>query len=838
MSRLLTRAGWRFFARHPWQLALAIAGVALGVAVVTGVDLAAETSMRAFDVSRQAVVGRATHQVTASAGQLDETIFREIKVDLALRHAAPVVEGRVRLQDGRVLTLIGIDPLSEGSFRDYGTAAGSSGRLEAMFTVPGAVLATPELIAAAGLAGDAGFRVIADGREQTLRLVGELTPSAAESALLRDYLFADISTAQEVLGRVGLLSRIDLVADEVMAARVADRLPSGVTLESTAARSSYMEEMTRAFRINLLALSLLALLVGAFLIYSTMSFLVVQRRNIIGTMRTIGVTRRQLFGAVVRESLLVGLPGTAIGLLLGWLLGEGLTDLVIRTIDDLYFRLQLAEGSLDWAIFAKGAALGLGATVVASLGPAAEASSVAPRSVLSRASLERQARRRLPVLALMAAVVALLSWWILRFGSGSLVGGFAGLFGVILSSALLVPPATILLMRLLTRLSGRSLDMPVRMAIRGVSSSLSRTGVAVAALTVAVSTVIGVGLMVGSFRASVDQWLRDSLRSDVYVGLADAWYDAGGDGDALAEELASLPQVRLVTRSARSKLATDRGEIRVWALDTGEGEWGLALLDGDAAIARARFRDGAAVAISEPFARRNDLGVGDDVVLPVPDGTLALPVAAVFRDYTSDQGVVAIHMDRYRELWGRHRIGGLGLVAAQGVTLEDLRSAADRILGNGAGVVLNSNREIRAVSLAIFDRTFTITRVLQLLVGIVAFLGILSALQSLQMERVREMAVLRAIGWTPAQVRRLVVAQTGLLGAVAGLFAVPLGAVLAFLLVKVINVRAFAWTMSFEADGAVIAQGVTLAVVAALVGGLYPAWRSARRRPALDLRDE
>jgi putative ABC transport system permease protein len=355
---------------------------------------------------------------------------------------------------------------------------------------------------------------------------------------------------------------------------------------------------------------------------------------------------------------------------------------------------------------------------------------------------------------------------------------------------------------------------------------------------VAVATVIGVGLMIGSFRASVDQWLKDSLRSDVYVNLSEAWYAAGGDGDALAHRLESLPETRLVTRSARTRLSTEDGEIRLWALDTGEGEWGLALTDGDPRSARERFRAGVAVAVSEPFSRRVGLGVGDEVRLPVGGAVVELPVAAIFRDYTSDRGVVAIHMDRYRELWGFERIGGLGLVAADGIAPDRLREAADAVIGDAAGVRVNSNSEIRAASLAIFDRTFTITRVLQLLVGIVAFLGILSALQSLQMERVREMAVLRSIGWAPGQVRRLVVAQTALLGLIAGLFAIPLGLTLAFVLVRVINLRAFAWTMSFEPDAVVLLQGVTLAIAAAFIGGLYPAWRSARRRPALDLRDE
>jgi putative ABC transport system permease protein len=166
------------------------------------------------------------------------------------------------------------------------------------------------------------------------------------------------------------------------------------------------------------------------------------------------------------------------------------------------------------------------------------------------------------------------------------------------------------------------------------------------------------------------------------------------------------------------------------------------------------------------------------------------------------------------------------------------RRAIESVLPPGSAIWLSNNAELRAASLAVFDRTFTITRVLQVLVGLVAFLGILSALQALQLERVRETAVLRAVGWVPRQLRALVLAQTGLLGVAAGIFAMPLGIALAGLLVFVINRRAFGWTMSFEISAGELLQGVLLALVAALLAGVYPAWRTSRRPVAQDLREE
>lgn len=835
----MRRAGWRFFLRHPWQLVLAISGVALGVAVVTGVDIAGSAALKSFDLSRDAVMGRATHQLLSQDGRFDESVYLRLRSTGLTRVAAPVVSGRVRTGVPAIpmLTMMGIDPLAEAPFREYATARGGD-RLGRLLTVPGAVLITPELGASLGLESGDRFAVSANGNNVTLQVIGWLQPAPERREALKEFLLADISTAQEVLGMIGQISRVDLILSQQDLDQVSASLTGDVELVSGAAQSEGMAQMTRAFRINLMALSLLALLVGAFLIYSTMSFLVVQRRTVIGTFRTIGVSRQQLFVAVLRESLLVGIPGTALGLILGGLLGIGLTQLVVRTIDDLYFQLQFSGLYVDPIAIAKGLLLGLGVTLAASIAPAAEAAAVPPRAVLSRASLERRARRRLPWLAIAALIASVIGIGLIRFGPGSLTTGFIGLLFVILAAALMAPPAIIVMTSLVGVLAGRWLSIPARMAVRGVGRTLSRTGVAVAALMVAVASVIGVGVMVGSFRSSVDNWLQHSLRADLYISMDEAWHAGGGDGDALAAGLAARPEIAEVTRSVRHRLENDGEQIRLWALDPGQGDWGFSLQQGDEDIARQGFLDGTAVWVSEPFASHRGLVLGDTLELPTEQGRKEFIVAAVFRDYTSDRGVVAMHLPTFRANWGVQRLGGLGLTVAEGASLDQVRQVADQLLGDTTGIRLASNVEIRQASLAIFDRTFTITRVLQVLVGIVAFLGILGSLQSLQMERVRELAVLRALGWTPAQLRRLVITQTGLLGAAAGLLAAPLGLVLAVFLVEVINMRAFGWSMGFHPDFATVVQGITLAVLAALLGGAYPAWRSGQRKPAVDLRDE
>lgn len=838
MSRLLGRASRRFLARHPWQYALAVAGVALGVAVVLGVDLAGASARRSFDASREMVTGRATHQVLPLGTTLDERLYVRLRLELGVDTAAPALEGGIGLPGGRRATLLGVDPLAEAPFRPELAAGSQDVDVAALLVRPGAVALPGSLARELRLAVGNDLPIEGPGGARTLVVVGLIEPEPARRAALEGYVVADISTAQEALGLLGRLSRIDLVLTDAEAKRLAASLPQDVELVEAAARSAASYGMTRAFRLNLTALSLLALLVGAFLIYSTLAFLVVRRTRTIGILRSLGVERAGIARSVLAEALWVGIPGTLAGLALGALLGSGLTTLVVRTIDDLYFRLRVdALALVPWP-FAKAALLGIGATTAAALGPALEAARIPPRAVLSRASMERRTRRRMPRQLAAAAVSLVAAAALLAAGDDSLLVSFAGLFAVFIAAALSTTPATAGLMAALERLMPRNAPLSLSMAIRGSAASLSRTGVAVSALAVAVATVIGVGLMVASFRGSVEHWLGHSLVADFYLYPDAAWCRAAGGVDAMAHTLQALPMVAGVSFSQRRRLPAPDEEIRLWAIDPGPGGLRVEIVAGDAPRAQARFAAGEAVLVSEPWVRRRGTGVGDVVTLPTPAGPRRYPVVAVFRDYTSDRGVVALHRNAYRALWKDDCVEGMGVSLTPDAERAAARAAIEAQVPPGSGTRIAANAELRAASLAVFDRTFTITRVLQLLVGIVAFLGVLAALQALQLERVRETAVLRAVGWLPRQLRALIAAQTGLLGFAAGLFSIPVGIALAALLVFVINRRAFGWSMQFELAPAELAQGMALALAAALLAGVAPAWRATRRPVAEDLRED
>jgi putative ABC transport system permease protein len=250
------------------------------------------------------------------------------------------------------------------------------------------------------------------------------------------------------------------------------------------------------------------------------------------------------------------------------------------------------------------------------------------------------------------------------------------------------------------------------------------------------------------------------------------------------------------------------------------------------------FQDGEGVIVSEPYAYRHDLAVGAWLALRTDRGEHAFRVAGIFADYGSDQGVVMLSRSTYERYWEDRGISSLGLLAAPGVDVDDLVTRLRRVAGPEQEVLVRSNRALRESSLEIFDRTFVITDVLRLLATVVAVVGVLSALMALQLERAREIAILRAQGLTPRQVWGLVTAQTGLMGLLAGLLAIPVGIGLAGILVFVINRRSFGWTLPVVIAPGVLVEAVALAVTAAVLAGLYPAFRMARATPAAALRDE
>jgi putative ABC transport system permease protein len=686
-----------------------------------------------------------------------------------------------------------------------------------------------------------------DGRREDAEVRGILRPGDDLSRrALRDLLFLDVAGAQELLGRQGALTRIDLIlppgpAGESTLAGLEAVLPPGARVETTGTKEAGLSQMIRAFDLNLRALSLLALIFGMFLIYNTLTFSVVRRRPLLGALRSLGVTRREILGLVLGEAAVVGMLGTLLGLVLGVLLGRGMVDLVTRTINDLYFVLSVRDLSFPAGVLVKGGILGMGAAILAAVPPALEASLAPPRITQTRSILEERARRAVPRAGALGGGLLAVGAVLLLVPSRSVLLSFAGLFGVVMGLALLTPLTTALLMGIASPLANRTVGILGAMAARGVVAAMSRTAPAMAALVVAVSVTVGLGTMITSFRGTVSRWLDGTLRADIYVSVpglvssrAQGTLDPG-----VVERLTAAPGVVGYNTYREATLEAPEGTTRIIALELDpRGEAAFDFKSGGGRRGLGAFRRGEGVFLSEPLAYRRALSVGDEISLATDVGPRSFPVAGIFYDYGSDQGVVMMSRRNYESHWKDRGVTSLGLFVEGGADVDRVVGALRTLAGDTQLLQIRSNRALKSASLEIFDRTFAITGVLRFLAFVVAFFGVLSALMALQLERGRELGVLRANGMTPGQVWKLVTAQTGIMGLVAGLLAVPAGLILAAVMVLVVNKRSFGWTLRLEIGPEILIHAVLLALAGALLAGIFPAWRMSRTSPALALREE
>ena len=375
-----------------------------------------------------------------------------------------------------------------------------------------------------------------------------------------------------------------------------------------------------------------------------------------------------------------------------------------------------------------------------------------------------------------------------------------------------------------------------RLAVAGVSGSLSRTGVALAALMAAVAVTVAVDAMIGSMRGTVMSWLDATLQADVYV--------SAGDGSsippAFIDRLRADSDVEYVSTYLRREATTPTRSVALAAVRIDEHGRAAYRFAGRArGDIWTRFEAGDGVLVSEPLAYRLGLAPGAAMRLLTDSGERGFEVLGVYCDYGSTDGEVTMSRGTHDALWSEDRTTALGVYVRAGASAGELaETARDVAAASGAHVRVRTNRALRDASVEVFERTFAITSVLRALTGLVAFVGVFAALMAQQIEKQREYAVLRAVGVTPGQVVGIVGVQTAFMGLIAGMLALPVGSALAAVMVHVINRRSFGWSIDLAFEPSAFARGLAIAVLAAVAAGVYPATRLARAAPAAALREE
>jgi putative ABC transport system permease protein len=842
-ARLLFRAlVWGPLLGRPWQAAGMAGAIALGVAMVAAIHWVNASALHSFEQGVGALSGRATTAVLPTGGHLDEGLLPRLREFPEVADAYPGLRMELpTAADGR-LPLLAVDLLRDAGVRgDYLPGLGDEGLSFTDLMARGAILLGRQAAADLGKGPGDTVRVQVGVDTVALRVVGLLPTEAfwADGAVM------DLATAQWTFGRTGELDRIDVVlTDPGERAAFAHRLRAvageAVRLSRPELEARRLDAMTQAYRTNLNVLALVGLLTAAFLVYSLLTLSMRRRRTHFAVLRVLGMGRWRLTGWLLAEGLVLGLVGAVAGLLLGlglaWL---GVTtlggDLGAGYFRDIRARLHAHTG--DMLILG---GLGVAAAVLGTLAPVLDNVRGAGEAAMRRGAAE--SRRGLGpawrlglaggALLAAAALTRLPAW------GGLPLAGYGAILLVLGAGLLAAPVALKVLAGALPVARTRVARLVARAQLLGAPR---RAAMAVSAALVSFALLVAMATMIHSFRGSVVSWLDQILAADVYVRsgpTGEAAFIPAQKWQAVRawEGVRHLEPYRRLQLTWAPAGGEARAPVRVTArrLDLPEARGAIEVMRGGWPAAG----DQREVLVSEVFARKYGVGPGDTLDVPIGGHPRRLTVAGVWRDYSYQWGHLLLDRSAFEAFTGDRRADQIALYLQPNADPAALRERLKAAFAGAPALEIADAREIRRHSLAIFDRSFAVTYVLVVVAVGVGLIGTLQSLAVQALERRGELAMLRFLGFRVADVARAQAWEAGLSGAFGGLLGLGVGAVVAVILVKVVNDQSFLWSLPVDFPEALLAGALAVLIAATAGGGWLLGRAQGRRDPTRAVGEE
>ena len=832
--RVLSLAQWR---EQPLRVITAVLAISLGVALGAAVYLINTASLMQFEQATRHLLGDADIVVRGPASGFDESVFVTLAQDRAVSIASPVLELDVDLAraqaDRATLKVLALDPLRALALQPQLVGA-LAGDITALFAHDAIVLSRAAA-SALGLQRADVLSIVVGGTVRTLRIIDVLPEEAYPQALG----IMDIGAAQWTLARLGKLNRVDLqlrpgVDTRSVRARLGSALPAGVFALTPQIERGRAATVTRAYRVNLDVLALVALLTGAFLIFSTQWLSVLRRRMALGLLRALGVTRNELRLALLAESAVIGLAGSVLGVLLG----AGAALLMLRYLGaDLGSPQYAALGAvlrvhagplLCFVLIGTGAACAGGAL------PAFQAAQRAPALALKAGDAEQdlsRLRTTLPGVAL-SALGALLAW--LPPTGGLPIAGYFAIAALLFGSVLLVPAVT---RRALASIpaSGRLIFDTALAQLRGSPASAS---VSLSSIIVSFSLMVAMAIMVHSFRASFELWLTKLLPADLQLRLGE-----GDDSAALSvpmqARIAAVPGVARVEFRRLRPIQLQAGRVPVTLIARD-------MAGQRAADALPLLREAPLPAleplapawISEAVQDLYGLRAGESLELPLDGRNVRFFIAGIWRDYVRSAGAIVIRREDYLHATGDSSANYASIWRQPDSSEAAIAAQIRATLGVGDALEIISSPELRERSLMAFDRAFVITYALEAVAVLIGLLGVSVAASSTALARRAQFGMLRHIGMLRAQVLWMLASEGAILSALAVLYGLLLGGLLSLILVYVINRQSFNWSIDLSVPWLELAALGAALIAASALTALWSGRAAMSQDPIRAVRED
>jgi putative ABC transport system permease protein len=802
--------------QHRGRLALSLLAIALGVALGYAVQLVNQAAINEFAAAVQTLFGEADLAVRGPRAGFDESLYPRLASLPEVAVASPVLELDARLPGRRdALKILGLDIFRAAQIQPFLAGGEISDRLDFLrpdrIFVSGAAAEWLSLKKGDALSIQVGLRVI------SLQVAGTLGDGRRQR-----FAVVDLGAAQAIFARPGVLNRIDLrlrpgADPQRLAGRLGSELPPGTLIERPEGDAERTGALSRAYRVNLNVLALVALFTGGLLVFSAQALAVVRRRSQLALLRALGMTRRALVAMLLAEAAVVG----AVGALAGIALGHATAAIVLRRfgaeLGAGYFRGLEPTLALDVPALALFFSAGVLAAVLGSLAPALEAARAGAASALKAGDEERALERLRPAwpgLAVLLAGAALTQAGPVR---GLPLFGYGAIALLLIGTVMLMPGIAVLCFRV-TPLLG---PLPARIALAQLRGAPGQTGVSLAAIVAAVSLMVSMAIMVTSFRQSLDEWLERVLPADLYLRTGSG-SDTAFLSPAEQRVIAALPGVRQVEflRSQRLFVAPDKPPITLLARAV-EAEGRVPPLLGAAYVRKPG--DPPAAWVSEIAANVYGWQPGDVIELPLGGRQGRFTVAGVWRDYARQQGAVLIERYEYVRTTGDANANDAALWLAPGADQASLSREIEARVAGGANLEIAGPGEIRSLSLKVFDRTFAVTYALEAVAVIIGLFGLSSGFGALALARRREFGMLRHLGMTRRQIGAMLAAQGLLVSAIGLGVGLALGLLISLVLIHVVNRQSFHWSMDLHLPWQLLAEFVAvmlaLATLTAVASG-------------------
>ncbi|HET7547936.1 MAG TPA: ABC transporter permease [Usitatibacter sp.] len=802
------------------RTALTVLSIAFGVALAGAVHTVHTSALAEAARSARALAGTADLEVRGPLSGFDERVFERAARLRGVKAASPVVEVDAAIPGEGAIRVLGIDPMRAMRLQPAFVANGASTGLPgaARLLAGKSAWLSPAAAARLGLAEGATLRLLAGSAEHDFRIAGVLEGlrDAGDLAVI------DIAAAQQAFSRLGRLSRIDLrLAPGADPARVRHELaalvPPGVTIATPDAASDRAAAISRAYRVNLDALALVALATGAFLVFSTLALAAARRRREFALLRALGVTRRGLRVQLALEGAILGGTGAAIGTALGIVASRALLARVGADLGAGFFGGEATSFAPDPRALAAIALGAIALSIFAALRVARAVELIPVAEGLRDRAIDLPASRGTAwhAAAFVLAGVPLLFAPPL---AGLPLGGYAAIAAWLVAAVLAVGPLCRALLRRL-----RSSSPIVELALAEVRQLPGHLAASIAGIVVSASLCVAMAILVFSFRASVEDWLGGIVGADLYLRTA-----AGGDTGFLSEAqqraIERLPEIR-----ASEPLRLDRLALgaRSEPLTLIARPIDARILEGYQAEPRAMPPRAPEphVWISEAARDLEGWHPGDRIVLPIAGHAVPVRVAAVIRDFARTWGSVVMPLDDFRRITGDTRASEMALHLAPGVRAARAEAAIRTALPEAKGLAFEEAGTLRRRSLEIFDRTFAVTYALEAIAIAIGLAGITASFAALAWSRRREFGVLRFLGLRRRDILRLLALEGAAAGALGAAIGLASGIMTSFVLVRVVNRQSFHWSLAVHwplgALAALIAAIVALCAIGARASGTF-----------------